>query len=107
MLLTRIAMEDPNPSTVRARMEWLMTTPDRVADELVQLRLKMYSMPETKPVRNTAGSVPARRYSEEDLAKIKAPTLVFWTEWNPSNRVEVGEHMAKLIPGAKFYLMRD
>ena len=110
MVLNRIALEDPNPSTVRARMEWLMTTPNRVVDELVQLRLKMYSMPETKPATSMGGAaprVPARRYSEEDLSNIKVPTLVYWTEFNPSNRVEVGEHMAKLIPGAKFYLMRD
>jgi pimeloyl-ACP methyl ester carboxylesterase len=105
-VLNRIAMQDPNPSTVRKRMEWLMTTPDRVVDELVQLRLKMYSMEESKPATGGA-RVPQRRYAEEDLANIKAPTLVFWTEFNPSNRAEVGEHMAKLIPGAKFYLMRD
>src|SRR5205823_12007569 len=42
------AIADPNEETIRKRMEWLMASPERVTDELVQLRLAMYRDPETK-----------------------------------------------------------
>lgn len=48
-ILTQASLGDPNPRTVRLRMEWLMTTPDRVVDELVALRLKFYSVAEGRP----------------------------------------------------------
>ena len=39
------ALEDPSSETVRQRLEWLMASPDRVTDELVDARLKIYTDP--------------------------------------------------------------
>ena len=108
------AINNPNPETVRKRLEWLMVTPDRVTDELVDIRLKLYSDPEVqKSVTNVFTTelidlTPFANYVEEaDCAKLKNDSLVFWTEFNPGEGPEVGEYFASLIPGAKFYSMKD
>ena len=50
LLATRsmAAIEDPTRETIRQRLEWLMASPDRVTDELVDTRLKIYSDPEAR-----------------------------------------------------------
>ena len=109
------ALDSLSPDAIRSRLEWLMTTPDRVTDELVEVRLQLYSQPDVREAMRAsftaALSTPPggrrARYEEEDCAKLKPPTLVFWTEFNPSNPPEVGEHLASLIPGSKHYLMKD
>jgi 2-hydroxy-6-oxonona-2,4-dienedioate hydrolase len=43
----------------------------------------------------------------EDLRKIKAPTLIIWTDHDPTGRVEVGETFALEIPGARLVVMKN
>ena len=33
------AIQNPNRETIRKRLEWLMAAPDRVTEELVEIRL--------------------------------------------------------------------
>src|SRR5262245_24363273 len=108
------AINDPTPQTIRKRLEWLMATPDRVTDELVDVRLKIYSDPEIQPALRTVfensfgfGSGPSRQIPEERLADVRAPTLVFWTEKNPGTGPDVGRRIADLIPNSEFYCMDD
>ena len=42
------AIQNPNRETIRKRLEWLMASPDRVTDELVEVRYRMYADPETR-----------------------------------------------------------
>lgn len=109
------AIDSPTAETVRKRLEWLMASPDRVTDELVELRQRFYADPETqtalKAVFNdafTAGGLFDRfALPEERLAEIRTPTLVFWTDKNPGTGPDVGQRIASLIPGAAFYCMND
>jgi pimeloyl-ACP methyl ester carboxylesterase len=108
------AINDPNRETIRKRLEWLMATPDRVTDELVELRYSLYSTPEIQDsLRNVfgsafgTGSVPRRMVPEARLAEITVPTLVFWSDHNPGAGPEVGRKIASLIPNAQFYCMDD
>ena len=108
------AIQDPNPETVRRRLEWLMASPDRVTGELVDLRMKLYSMPEVNRAlegvfRNGLGIGKDRNQylTEEQVASIKHPTLVFWSDKNPGAGPDVGERIAKLIPGSQYYCMAD
>jgi pimeloyl-ACP methyl ester carboxylesterase len=110
-LLSMNALEQPNPRTVRTRLEWLMTTPDRVTDELVSLRLKFATMPAIQAAQ-TGGGLPGQPPSgeqtiEEKSAQIKAPTLVLWSEFNPDSGIERGEYLSSLIPGSKFASIDD
>ena len=108
------AIQDPNPKTVRSRLEWLMASPDRVTGELVDLRMKLYAMPRLNKALEGVfinglgiGKDRNQYLTEEQVASIKHPTLVFWSEKNPGAGPEVGERIAKLIPGAQYYCMMD
>ena len=111
--LTKAALDDPRPETVRPRVEWLVAAPDRATDELVDLRAKFYSMPEVQKAMRTqvpatpGRPTPRRSYNEEDCGKLQKPTLVLWGEFNPGGGPDIGVYLASLIPGAKFHLMKD
>jgi pimeloyl-ACP methyl ester carboxylesterase len=108
------AINDPTEETIRKRLEWLMATPDRVTDELVDVRLKIYTDPETGPALRTVfensfgfGDGPNRQIPTERLKDVKAPTMVFWTDQNPGSGPDVGRLIASLIPNSEFYCMND
>jgi pimeloyl-ACP methyl ester carboxylesterase len=108
------AIADPNDETIRKRMEWLMASPDRVTDELVQLRLAMYSDPDTKAsltsvFENSFGGGVSPQYviPEERLGEIYAETLVLWSDKNPGHGPDTGERLASLISGAKYHCVTD
>ncbi|HEV8344212.1 MAG TPA: alpha/beta hydrolase [Candidatus Binatia bacterium] len=108
------AIENPSRETIRKRLEWLMASPDRVTEELVELRYRMYADPDTRRAlkdvfRNSFGDGDSKtfRIPTERLSEIKAPTLVLWTEKNPGAGPEVGEYIRSLIPGAAYACIPD
>jgi len=108
------ALEDPSKETIRSRLEWLMAAPDRVTDELVDMRYQLYTRPETnaslrKVIANGLGIGKDRcqYYTEAQLAEISVPTLVLWSDKNPGSGPDVGERIASAIPGAAYYCMLD
>lgn len=108
------AIEDPQAETIRKRLEWLMSDPARVTDELVAVRQRIYQQPDVKVALkavflNAFGGVgaPRREIPGEDLPKVQAPTLVLWTEHNPGTGPEVGQRIADAIPSARFVCMDD
>ena len=110
--LSHKSLVDPTYENMRNRMEWLVASPDRMTDEMVQIRLRLYSDPEIiESMHNIfmIGKTPtwSYRWEEEDLQKFQPETLVFWTEHNPGQGPDYGEYMAGLFPNAKFYNMVD
>jgi len=108
------AINNPNLETIRKRLEWLMASPDRVTDELAEIRYRIYSDPESRRAlsdvfNNSFGDGDSHTFllPEERLKEIKASTLVFWTDKNPGSGPNVGRHVASLIPGSQFYCMAD
>ena len=108
------AISNPTKETIRKRLEWLMASPDRVSDELVDVRFNIYSNPETRRsltdvFSNSFGDGDSDNYfiPEERLKEIKAQTLVLWTDKNPGSGPDVGRHVHSLIPGSQFYCMAD
>lgn len=108
------AITNTTRETIRKRLEWLMASPDRVTDELVDVRYRMYSDPETRRAltdvyNNSFGFGESPRYNipESRLQDITVPTLVFWTDKNPGSGPDVGQRIASLISGAQFYCMAD
>ena len=110
---TKQAVEDPSWERVRARLEWLMFDNSDVHDDLVACRQAIYSAPEM-----AAGidrilclhTIEARKkfaVTPEQWGSVTAPTLVLWTSHDPTAKIDVGEDLAALIPGAKFVVMRD
>jgi pimeloyl-ACP methyl ester carboxylesterase len=109
------AIANPSSETIRKRLEWLMATPDRVTDELVDLRQRLYSEPDTQRALHAVfdnafskgGAFSRYGIKEERLAEIKTPTLVLWSDKNPGNGPDSGKRIASLIPGAQFYCIND
>ena len=105
------AVRDPSRETIRKRLEWLMASPDRVTDELVDLRYAMYTRPDTNAslqlVFGQIGAGELNTLSEDDLAAIKVPALALWSEKNPGAGADVGERLAALIPGSSHYCIGD
>jgi pimeloyl-ACP methyl ester carboxylesterase len=91
-----------------------MARPERVTDELVDVRLKLYSDPEVQAslrsvFQNAFGNVgaPRKLVPEERLADVRRPTLVLWSDRNPGHGPEVGRYIAERIPGAQLAVMDD
>jgi 2-hydroxy-6-oxonona-2,4-dienedioate hydrolase len=111
--LTREAIANPTPESVRQRLEWLMADPASVTEELVEIRRAIYSQPAFQ--RNVDNMLtlldlePRRRnlLDDERLASIAAPTLVLWTSDDPMADVPVGEWFAATIPDAELIVMRE
>jgi 2-hydroxy-6-oxonona-2,4-dienedioate hydrolase len=111
--LTRNAIADPTPETVRARLEWLMADPATVTEELVAIRRAIYDRPEFQAnVDNLLTLLdlePRRRnlLTEERLAAVQAPTQIVWTTHDPMADVPVGEWFERSIPDARLTVMRE
>jgi pimeloyl-ACP methyl ester carboxylesterase len=108
------AINNPSRETIRRRLEWLMASPDRVTDELVELRYRMYSDPDTRRAladvyNNSFGAGDSRDYEipAARLKDIQVPTLVLWTDKNPGAGPNVGERLTSLIPNAQYYCIAD
>jgi pimeloyl-ACP methyl ester carboxylesterase len=101
------AIENPTRESIRQRLERLVVTPDRVTDELVEIRYRYYSDPETNKAQLAIRSSSDFEFSEEEVGTIKAPTLVLATDGNPLRGPEAGQRLASLIRGAKFHLIKD
>ena len=114
--LSRASILTPTFETVRKRMEWLVAEPSRMTDEMVDIRLRLYSFPDVyesiKRVYRVADDSPKDwsrepKYQEEDLQNFKPDGLVFWTEKNPGQGPAFGEYAASKIRGAKYYCVDD
>ncbi|HMO74973.1 MAG TPA: alpha/beta fold hydrolase [Sphingopyxis sp.] len=107
------AVAEASPATVRARLEWLMNDPSRVTDDLVELRLAIYTQP---------GFLKAMEHilclqnmdirmrnvlTDENLSRITAPTLVIWTDHDPTAPVATGERFVAAIPHARPLVVMD
>lgn len=111
--LSQAAADDPTPERVQARLEWLMADPSSVADELVEVRRAIYaqsgfseSMRHILCLQNP--EIRRRNFIEDaELRGIAAPTLVVWTSDDPSGPAQAGIHMAELVPGGRFELIRE
>ena len=108
------AINDPTRDTIQKRLEWLMASPDRVTEELIDLRYAIYTRPDTNAsLKNVFANSfqrgpEARNFVEEDdLAKLTVPTFVLWSDKNPGAGADAGERLAGLIPGSSHYCLRD
>jgi pimeloyl-ACP methyl ester carboxylesterase len=109
------AIRNPTRETIRSRMEWLVAEPSRMPAEMVEVRYRIYNDPETNRGlerlfhAHLVETAIHEKYdfTPADLARIKAPTLVLWTEHNPGAGPEVGQFIANTIPDSHFAVMGD
>jgi 2-hydroxy-6-oxonona-2,4-dienedioate hydrolase len=107
------AVKNASMETVRKRLEFVVHDPADIPVDLVELRYNIYTQPGfLKAVENILClqfmDVRMRNVlTDESLARIAAPTLVLWTEHDPTAPVATGERFAKAIPHARLEVMSD
>ncbi len=109
---------NPTYENVVNRMSGLVADRERIPDELVRIRMKLYGTPWVSESMQRAGAAyrdarlggesPASKHwlGEKELGEIKAPTLVYWGEKNTTPPT-AGERLAQLIPGARYHCNPD
>lgn len=108
------ALNNLNRETVLKRLEWLMASPDRVTEELLDIRYAIYEQEDTKKALSQLylhcfgeGTSPQFELRKEDLAKIQAPTLILWSEHNPNTSADEAKRLLDIIPNSEFYCIND
>jgi pimeloyl-ACP methyl ester carboxylesterase len=108
------AISNPNRETIQKRLEWLMASPDRVTEELAEIRYRFYSTPETQRsltgvFTNSFGDGDSAGYflSEDQVREIRTPTLVLWSDKNPGAGPDAGQRLANLIQGSQYVCIND
>jgi 2-hydroxy-6-oxonona-2,4-dienedioate hydrolase len=103
----------PGPEGVRERLKFVIHDPANVTEELVQSRWRIYSQPEYRaalPHINALQDMARRErnlLTKEELGRIKAPTLIVWTDHDPTATLAKGREYQASIPGAKFVIIPE
>jgi pimeloyl-ACP methyl ester carboxylesterase len=115
--LSHACVADPSYQNIRARLEWLVAVPERINDEMVAIRQRLYQDPVVNASMrkvygmddpNMVPGVGQAPYEETDFKNFEPGprTLVLWGEWNPGRGYDYAEYCADLI-GGKFYGVDD
>jgi len=107
---TRKAVQTDDIELTRKRLHLLMHDPVNVSDELVEIRHRIYHKPDF--VKNIDHLLCLQEMEirqrnllrPEDLAKIKAPTLIVWGNENPFGGVPEATAMSQNIKGSRLEL---
>ncbi|MBP2078108.1 alpha/beta fold hydrolase [Oceanobacillus polygoni] len=107
------AVIEANYENVKTRLEWLMYDKSQVTDELINVRYKIYTQPEyQKAVYNIVylQEPEARKkyiWDPSWCSKIKSPTLLAWTDNDPTASVEQAKPIQDMIPGSELTVIKN
>lgn len=107
------AVVEANYENVKTRLEWLMYDKSQVTDELINVRYDIYTQPSyQKAVYNIVylQDVEARKqyiWDESWCSKISVPTLLAWTDHDPTSTVEEAQPLRKMIPNSEFTVIEN
>ena len=95
--------------SIKQRMKWLFHPDnyDMISDELVNLRLALYTQPGSKEVGQRINAM----LKDHDayltpLEKIECETLFLWTDHNPVHDVETARICSQRVARAQLYVMK-
>jgi len=107
-LSKKIAGQPPTFESVKARIAWLIH-PDNhhlITDELVNLRLHYYTMPEGREVMPLVNRIlPRHDEFLLPLEEITVPTQLLWTRDNPIHDLDSAIAAQKRIPDSTLVVM--
>jgi 2-hydroxy-6-oxonona-2,4-dienedioate hydrolase/2-hydroxy-6-oxo-6-(2'-carboxyphenyl)-hexa-2,4-dienoate hydrolase len=110
---TTKALAETTPETVRTRLEWLVLKPETVTDELVDVRYRIYTLPDSRAAMpklvEQAPGAAGRPFmlTEADLAALPHETLIVWSDHNPTTPWEVGKRASEILPNASFAMITE
>jgi 2-hydroxy-6-oxonona-2,4-dienedioate hydrolase len=106
------AVKEASRENVRARLEWLFYDKEFVTDELVEIRFRIYTQPEfNRAVENIVVLQDwevRKQYAWDPswCGRIQAPTLLLWTDHDPTGGLDEAELLLRWIPGSQLYVIR-
>jgi 2-hydroxy-6-oxonona-2,4-dienedioate hydrolase len=110
---TMAAVRDPSEASVRPRVEFLFHHKEMVTDELVNLRRAVYGRP---GFLRAAGNIlvlqdPVIRkdfaWDPSWVGKITAPTLLLWTDHDPTGGLDEADLLLDWIPDSRLHVIED
>lgn len=110
---TMAAVLDPSDARVRPRVEFLFHHKELVTDELVNLRRSVYGRPGiVAAMTNTLvlqDPVVRKDYAWDPrwVGRIAAPTLLLWTEHDPTGGLDEAELLLGWLPDARLHVIAD
>jgi 2-hydroxy-6-oxonona-2,4-dienedioate hydrolase len=110
---TMAAVLDPSDAKVRPRVEFLFHHKEMVTDELVNLRRAVYSRPGfVQAIENTLvlqNPMVRRDFAWDPswVGKISAPTLLLWTEHDPTGGLDEADMLLDWLPDARLHVIAD
>jgi pimeloyl-ACP methyl ester carboxylesterase len=108
-------IQDVQRENIKSRMEWLVAKPERMTEEMVEVRYRIWKDPETRQSlenlfrAHLVDGTPKVKYDvrPDEARTITPPTMVLWTEHNPGDGPDVGRDIADHIPGSVFVCIDD
>jgi 2-hydroxy-6-oxonona-2,4-dienedioate hydrolase len=110
---TMAAVRDPSDATVRRRVEFLFWDTSQVTDELVNLRRSVYSRPDfVRAITNTLVLQDpeirkAFAWDPSWVGRIAAPTLLLWTDHDPTGGLDEAALLLDWLPDARLHVISD
>lgn len=107
------AVREASPETVSQRVEWLFYDKSKVTEEIVQLRLAIYSQDNfLQAMQNIVAlqdpEIRARySWKPEWVGKIEAETLLLWTSHDPTGGIDEGELLDGWLPNSRLEVIQD
>lgn len=105
------AVREPTTANVRARVEWLFYDTSLVTDELVSLRRRIYSQPGFERAMENIVAVQdpevreAYKWGPGWCGLIVAPTLLLWTDHDPTGGLDEADLLLEWIPGSRLHVI--
>ena len=109
--LSMEAVNDPTPTRIQTRLEFLMHDKMKVNDDLVEVRRAIYAQAGFSDTMHRIlclQDMDVRRrnmFTEAETRTIAAPTLVLWTSHDPTATPEEGRRISELIPRSEYVVM--
>jgi 2-hydroxy-6-oxonona-2,4-dienedioate hydrolase len=110
---TLAAVQNPDDATVRRRVEFLFHHKEMVTDELVNVRRTIYSRPGyERAIRNTLvlQDQEIRKdfaWSRNWVERVVAPTLLLWTDNDPTGGLDEAELLLDWLPDARLHVIEN
>ncbi|MDA8072498.1 MAG: alpha/beta hydrolase [Actinomycetota bacterium] len=107
-----LAAREPTTANVRSRLEWLFLDPSFVTDELVSIRQRVYSQQGfARAMENIVAlqDPEIRKAFAWDPAwcgQIRCPTLLLWTDNDPTGGLDEADLLLEWIPGSRLEVIR-
>lgn len=108
-----VAARDPSYENVKSRLQWLFYDTSFVNDELVAVRRAVYSQPGFDRAMENIVALQDPEIRKEYVwgpgwcNDIKAPTLLLWTDHDPTGGLDEADLLLQWIPGSRLEVISD